>query len=138
MFPGEGLAIFEAVQRSGIGVKKESRKPTERRNGTSFATPIAAGTAAMVLDLIRQMLKDSEEVERRFKTVEGMSDIFLAMSGDSRDGGYHHVRPWTVLGQGTPRLSPHKVNETHKWFTFMKVLGIVERFGYYPDVPELP
>ena len=88
----------------------------------------------MVLDLVRQELKDSEEVERRLRKVEGTSDVFLAPSGGARDGGYYHVRPWTLLGEDKPIPSPHNANETHKWFTLMAVLKVVRRFGPYPEL----
>lgn len=123
MFPGEDVTILGARHKpiEGIG----------RLNGTSFATPVAAGTAAMVLDLARLELKDSVEVEWRLKKYEGMSDIFQAMSGNVRDEGYYHVRPWTLLGEEKPIPSPHNVNETHQWFTLMNVLRKLRRFGEY-------
>jgi hypothetical protein len=123
MFPGEDLIILEADQTPVKGI--------ERQKGTSFATPIAAGTAAMVLDLVRHELKNSEEVERRLKKYKGMSAIFRAMSGDPRDGGYYHVRPWTLLGERRPIPSPHNANETHQWYTLMNVLGHLQEFGPY-------
>jgi hypothetical protein len=121
MFPGEDLTILEADNTpvKGIG----------RQKGTSFATPIAAGTAAMVLDLVRHELKNSEDIERRLRKYKGMSNIFRAMSGDLRDGGYYHVRPWTLLGERRPIASAHMVNETHKWFTLMRALDNLREFG---------
>jgi hypothetical protein len=123
MFPGEFITILEADNSPVKGI--------ERQNGTSFATPIAAGTAAMVLDLVRHELKNSEEVERRLKKYKGMSAIFRAMSGDPRDGGYYHVRPWTLLGERRPIPSPHNAHETHQWYTLMNVLGHLQEFGPY-------
>lgn len=85
MFPGEDVTILRANHKpvEGIG----------RLKGTYFATPIAAGTAAMVLDLVQLELKDSAGVEWRLKKYEGMSDIFRAMRGNPRDEGCYHVRP---------------------------------------------
>lgn len=123
MFPGEDIAILDAKNRALEGVG--------RLKGTSYATPIAAGTAAVVLDLVLLSLTDSTEVEKRLKQHLGMSDVFRAMSGMARDEGYFHVRPWTLLGFDKPFPSPHNVNETHQWFTLMRVLGYLRRFGDY-------
>jgi len=125
MFPGEDVTLLEPDHRPMEGAG--------RLCGTSFATPIAAGTAALVLDLVRLELKDSVEVEQRLRTYEGMSDIFKAMSGDRRGDGHYYVRPWTLLGQAEPIDSLHNVNETHQWYTLMHVLEcLAERFGKYP------
>lgn len=123
MFPGEDVAILEADNRPVKG--------SVRQNGTSFATPIAAGTAAMVLDLARHELKDSKEVERRLKDYTGMSAVFQAMSAGAQGGGYHHVKPWKLLGERKPIDSLHNPNVSHQWFTLMNVLGHLQKFGPY-------
>lgn len=126
-----GVTILAPNHKPVEGVQTDIEQGVIRRDGTSYATPIAAGTAAMVLDLVRQELKDSAEVERRLKNVEGMSEVFLAMSGSPRDGGYYHVRPWTLLGEHKPIPSPHNANETPKWHALMAVLSHLHRFGPY-------
>jgi hypothetical protein len=124
MFPGEDLAILETNNKPVTG--------TVRQSGTSFATPIAAGIAAMILDLARLTLEDSEEVERRLKKVEGMTAILRAMSTGARDGGYYHIQPWTLLGKPKPIESLHNPNESHQWFTLMNMLGLLrDMFGPY-------
>ena len=123
MFPGEDLAILEADHKPVKG--------SVRQHGTSFATPIAAGTAAMVLDLARHELKDSGEVERRLRDYTGMSAVFQAMSRGTGNGGQHHVKPWKLLGESKPVDSLHNPNVSHKWFTLMNVLGHLQRFGPY-------
>jgi tetratricopeptide (TPR) repeat protein len=132
MFPGEGLTILEADHKPVEGVQTDTEAGVIRKDGTSYATPIAAGTAAMVLDLARQELENSKEVERRLKKVEGMSEVFLAMCRDDvRDGGYRHVKPWTILGEHGPIDSPN-VNESHKWHALMDVLACLRKFGPFP------
>lgn len=136
MFPGEDITILEANHKPTKGVQKSGEGGVERRTGTSYATPIAAGSAAMLLDLARQEVTKPQvlmDVERRLKKVEGMSAVLLAMSGEARDGGYYHVRPWTLLGESKPIPSKHNVGETHKWHALMNVLRHLDAFGPYAE-----
>jgi hypothetical protein len=135
MFPGEDITILGANHKPTKGVQG-GEGVVERRTGTSYATPIAAGTAAMLLDLARQEVTKPQvlgDVERRLKKVEGMSDVLLAMSGEPRDGGYYHVRPWILLGKSKPIPSKHNVGETHKWHALMNVLRHLDAFGPYAE-----
>jgi subtilisin family serine protease len=135
MFPGEDITILGANHKPTKGVQS-GEGFIERRTGTSYATPIAAGTAAMLLDLARQEVTKPQvlrDVERRLKKVEGMSDVLLAMSGEPRDGGYYHVRPWILLGKSKPIPSKHNVGETHKWHALMNVLRHLDAFGPYAE-----
>ena len=138
MFPGEDITILSANHKPAKGVEKGGGEGVERRTGTSYATPIAAGTAAMLLDLVRQEVakpRALKDVERRLKKVEGMSAVLLAMSAKPRDGGYYHVRPWSLLGQSKPIPSKDNVGETHKWHALLKVLEPLRPFGPpYEDV----
>jgi hypothetical protein len=80
------------------------------RNGTSVASPVAAGIAALILGeaLVRRaeyltwVSGDREEQAdiydeklRRLRTCEGMSRVLMSMS-TLRDG-YNYVRPWKLL-----------------------------------------
>ena len=135
MFPGEDLTILDANHNPIKGVQRDGGGGTERRTGTSYATPIAAGTSAMLLDLVRQELTESQvlrEVERRLKKVEGMSAVLTAMIAGPRDGGYYPVRPWRLFGKFEPVPSKPDVNETPKWHALTKVLRRLESFGPYP------
>jgi hypothetical protein len=73
------------------------------------------------------------DVERRLKKVEGMSKILTAMSGESRDGRYYHVLPWTLLGESKPISSKYNVGETHKWHALTNVLQCLKSFGPYAE-----
>ncbi|KAF8855673.1 hypothetical protein BDZ45DRAFT_727983 [Acephala macrosclerotiorum] len=63
-------------------------------SGTSFATPIAAGIAANVMEFARHRVDNlNEERKKRLYSAGCMKQIFKAMS-DKR-GDYYYVQPWT-------------------------------------------
>ncbi|KAI5362552.1 Putative peptidase S8/S53 domain, tetratricopeptide-like helical domain superfamily [Septoria linicola] len=102
-----------------------------RLNGNSFATPIAAGTAAMVLDvprIVKNANKEHPRVERLLRTYEGMSAVFKAMSGETSPGRlYYHVRPWLLLCEKDRAPGPEVSNE---WNALVDVAeGLGKRFG---------
>ena len=72
-----------------------------RRSGTSSATSVAAGIAALVLGVSSQEYANlSEELSRRLRSYSGMRDIFIAMSNRPRVEacqGYDIVRPWDLI-----------------------------------------
>lgn len=121
MLPGEDLAVLETNLRPVAG--------SMRHNGTSFATPIAAGTAAIILELARHELRDSAEVERRLKDITGMTAVFQAMSAQA--GEFYHVKPWKLLGERKPIQSLSNPNISHQWFTLLNVLEHLQKFGEY-------
>jgi subtilisin family serine protease len=69
-----------------------------RQSGTSVATSIAAGIAALVLDFSRQLDCQSQiKNAHLLKTVSGIESIFLRMAEGRTDNGYYCVAP-EVLG----------------------------------------
>jgi hypothetical protein len=136
MFPGENVTILGVGHEPAKGVIQTGEGGVERRTEASYATPIAAGIAAMLLDLARQELIDPQalrDVERRLKKVEGISAVLLAMSAEPRYGGHYHVRPWILLGKSKPIPAKHNVGETHKWHALMNVLQHLRAFGPYAE-----
>jgi subtilisin family serine protease len=65
--------------------------------GTSFATPIAAGVAACVLEfsLMNGMGDDLYQVLRSRK---GMKALFFEWLGEERDG-LHYIHPWQLFSK---------------------------------------
>ena len=122
MFLGKDIAVL------GSNNKPESAGD-ERLTGTSFATPIAAATAALVLDLVRWQASNYPKVERCLKTYEGMSAVFQAMSGKSTKDGYYHVMPWNMLGKDKKPISLVGDNESDEWFSLVEVCKHLRRFG---------
>jgi tetratricopeptide (TPR) repeat protein len=123
MLPGEQIAVLEADLKPVAG--------SVRHDGTSFATPIAAGTAAMILDLVRHELKDSLEIERRLKDITGMTAVFQAMSTDEPVDRLYHVKPWKLLGESKPIESLTNPNISHKWYTLIRMLEHLRKFGAF-------
>ncbi|KAI9892665.1 MAG: hypothetical protein M1814_001359 [Vezdaea aestivalis] len=85
-----------------------------RKSGTSLATPIAAGVAALVLDFANQGPKLSEDDIRSLRTPRGMRIIFSEM-GKSTNPPYK-VRPWALFAEGKRyseiKKTIHKALET--------------------------
>ncbi|PVH85654.1 subtilisin-like protein [Cadophora sp. DSE1049] len=79
----------------------------ERKSGTSFATPIAAGLAALVLEYANQRNMAtpgafSEQEMRTLHTREGMAMILEKM-GKPKAGEFQFLRPWALWGNKARR-----------------------------------
>lgn len=122
MFLGQEVCILDS--------KNKPEFPNEERlTGTSFAAPIAAATAALVLDLVRWQVSNIPKVERCLKTYEGMSAVFQAMSGKPTKDGYYHVMPWNMLGKDKKPISLVGANESDEWYALNEVAACLRRFG---------
>ena len=71
----------------------------KRDSGTSIATPIAAATAALVLDFAKQQLPSAEwETAVNFlKEFSGMCYAFMLMANDKDDKGFRYIRPFVLF-----------------------------------------
>lgn len=86
-----------------------------RKSGSSIATPIAVGIAAIVLDFLRHILSarahrlpESDAVLfRKVRTTAGMSCIFRLMATKRR--GYDYIAPWSLLDVGPNGLESDAV-----------------------------
>jgi len=88
----ENFSILgEAVESSWPKHLKQGAR--QCRSGTSYATPIAAGTAANILFYVRMKI-DNEERVREMATCRGMKKLLLSMT--TLTGGYSYVRPWVL------------------------------------------
>lgn len=68
------------------------------KSGTSFATPIAAGIAADVLEIVRRTVRMTPQQVDRLYSCDGMRQIFRLLSPNSDPplGGYRYVVPWSL------------------------------------------
>lgn len=65
----------------------------QRKSGTSVATPIAAGVAALVLEFIRQRPALAEGTRIKYGT---LVEILKSMTIKSSNG-YDYLRPWALF-----------------------------------------
>lgn len=78
------------------------KKGWERMKGTSAATPIAAGIAALVLEFARQPpLGYAPEIAEKLKRPEAMRAVLAEAVGMKRErnGEYRHLVPWQLFKQ---------------------------------------
>lgn len=88
---GEGL---EAAWPLNLNNNQEQRC----QSGTSCATPLAAGTAALVLEYSRQKSFPKIRNAERLKRLQGIKKVlFECMTERNRDHRYNYIRPWLLL-----------------------------------------
>jgi hypothetical protein len=70
------------------------------KSGTSVATPIAAGMAAMLLGYVNGKSNKStfQHVKRKLQTRRGMLAMFKSMAMPTMHEGYFYVAPWSFAG----------------------------------------
>jgi len=100
--PGENVlsAFPPSLEPSGL----------KRKTGTSFATPIAAGVAGLILEFARQPpLSWHPRVARKLKETEVMRpflNLFCADKHD-RESNYWFLHPWKLLSSGDHTNGPY-------------------------------
>lgn len=73
------------------------------KSGTSFATPIAAGIAATVLDLAARVEAIDGRAKKKLKTPEGMQKMLRLMSTPKADAKMCYMAPWHHWENGWER-----------------------------------
>jgi hypothetical protein len=88
----ENFSILgEAVESSWPKHLKQG--PRQCRSGTSYATPIAAGTAANMLFYVRMKVENEAKV-KEVAICRGMKKLLLSMA--ALIAGYRYIAPWIL------------------------------------------
>jgi subtilisin family serine protease len=90
-YDNQRIMVLGEWVKSAWPLRLRSPGNTKYMSGTSCATPIAAGIAAIVLDYARKKLPP--ERWKRLRRVDGMQRMFERMK-DSRVEKYWWIRPW--------------------------------------------
>jgi hypothetical protein len=100
-------ALGEAIQAAWISATDDPHCTTDRRAGTSYATPVAAGAAAMVMDFIwadRALAVDKERYEyKTLKTKKGMLAVMSHMLKWDTVGSYEYLVPEKLFNKSRAR-----------------------------------
>ncbi|KAI1273895.1 peptidase S8/S53 domain-containing protein [Xylaria sp. FL0933] len=101
---------LRSQSRSGIirycapGLSVNSPMSAEPMCRSSFACPVAAGVAALILEFARQRdisLSKSDSVQKALSSTQGMLMIFEPMSQQTTSHlGFRMLYPWHFLGRG--------------------------------------
>lgn len=97
--------LGEAIESrwpSHLGVGK-----TQCRSGTSYATPIAAGTAANMILYARMKLQD-QSLAKEIEKCSGMKKLLKSVSKETSEG-YSSLRPWKLWTKPEDQIAAHFV-----------------------------
>lgn len=79
------------------------------KSGTSYATPIAAGMAASLLDYAKLKMKLGKSELERLHCYKGMRAVFNLMKDVEKRDGYDFVAPWWLWKAGRPIEHVHNL-----------------------------
>ena len=77
-----------------------------RRSGSSTATPVATGIAALLIDYTRQWLDDCDA-----QNIDNMRKLFLAMSIQTEGNPVRYLAPWSLFEHQDPRETIKRIIE---------------------------
>lgn len=84
-------------------------------SGTSVATAVAAGLAAVLLGYVQgQLTRETfNMVNSHLRTREGMQEMFVELSQETLNERYLYLNPWRMMG----------ISDEERWSIFVATLG---------------
>jgi hypothetical protein len=115
----------------GIGMPSPTYKGSLPLSGTSFASPIAAGVAALILEFARQPPLDvSPSVAECLRSRRGMRRILHAMSKRKGTEPFLFLRPWKIFIDNFDKGGGDGSPGTPRYFAAYHIVRILrEEFG---------
>ena len=92
--PFLGEEKYSALGEAVLGASQQNTYV--RKDGTSTATPVAAGIAAMLVDFMRQFM----DPPRGAENYERIRKLFIIMSAATVEQSYRYLAPWYIFGAG--------------------------------------
>ena len=110
------IALGEGVRSSW---PRARGGPYMARSGTSYATAVAVGLAASVMDFLRFKLwnENPDSAERylleKLRSRRGMQKVLFAIAHQTSDG-YHNLAPWKLFDKYSESRS-NEVKDQLRW-----------------------
>ncbi|KAF8853857.1 subtilisin-like protein, partial [Acephala macrosclerotiorum] len=101
-----------AIKAEGVVRQTESKGTLRTCSGSSFATAIAASTAALIMELGRKR-RYLIAKEGKLRTYRGIQQVFTRMAGENEIRGFKNIRPWFVLS-GSEEDAAHIIDKEVK------------------------
>jgi len=93
------IALGVAVSGAKARFYEDKKLLEERRSGTSTATPIAAGIAALLIGYVRQSSYHIGDIELGNQNIR---KLFLAMSAETVGSPNRFLAPWSLFEDQVP------------------------------------
>ena len=130
----ESGLIIERFTAPGVRVKGPIG--SERVSGTSLASPIAAGIAALVLEFARQPpLGCDKDVTKYLKRKDGMVGIFRLMQNQKTSENFKFLCPWYLLSDKKGTYGGNGEPSSRRYYVARRIIEDLRReFG--PSIGE--
>jgi hypothetical protein len=118
--------VGDNFSTAGVGIESEWAAKTVFKSGTSFATPVAAGIAASILDFARTHLTRELDNPKFLYSYRGMRHLLRSMAPMRYQ--YHFISPWNAFRElavddpAEPQRSREKVCEELRSFILKGVV----------------